>query len=153
MRGEYSTRQKREMMQYLSGHGLEHYTVDGFAEAMKQEGIAVGKTTVYRFLESLAEQGKARKYQSAQGSVSFYQYVEDDSNCDAHFHLMCTQCGALFHVDCAYMSQLSGHIHAAHGFIIDPRQTVLMGVCAKCSGEEEGSGDGADHGCGCHDRL
>ena len=45
MRGEYSTRQKREMMQYLSGHGMEHYTVDGFVEAMKEEGVAVGKTT------------------------------------------------------------------------------------------------------------
>ena len=153
MRGEYNTRQKREMMRYLSGHGLEHYTVDGFVEAMKEEGVSVGKTTVYRFLEALAEQGKARKYMSAQGNVSFYQYLEDDSHCDAHFHLMCTQCGALFHVDCAYMTQLSGHIHAAHGFTIDPRQTVLMGLCAKCSGEGEVAVHGADHGCGCDHQL
>ena len=53
MRGEYSTRQKREMMQYLSGHGMEHYTVDGFVEAMKEEGVAVGKTTVYRFYDKV----------------------------------------------------------------------------------------------------
>ena len=149
MRGEYNTRQKRDMMRYFSSHGLEHYSVDGFVDAMKREGVSVGKTTVYRFLESLAEQGKARKYMSAQGSVSFYQYLEDDSACDAHFHLLCTQCGALYHVECAYMSQLSGHIRTEHGFLIDPRQTVLMGICEKCSGEGGGERHGPDHGCGC----
>ena len=153
MRGEYNTRQRREMMQYLSGHGREHYSVDGFVEAMKQEGVAVGKTTVYRFLESLAEQGKARKYLSAQGDVSFYQYLEDDSDCDAHFHLLCARCGELYHVECAYMGELTRHVFAAHGFEIDPRQTVLMGICGKCSGTGKGEAHGADHGCGCHHQL
>ena len=156
MRGEYNTRQKREMMQFISTRGLEHYSVDSFVEAMHGEGVSLGKTTVYRFLESLAEQGRARKYMSAQGNTSFYQYIEDDSGCDAHFHLMCKLCGALYHVDCDHMAELISHISGAHGFAIDPRETVLMGVCKKCSGGEtagEGDDHGAHHCCGCHHHL
>ena len=149
MRGEYSTRQKRLMMSFLRQHDLEPYSVDDLVFEMQEQGEKIGRSTAYRYLEQLAEQGSVRKYQNARG-VTQYQHVEDASACDGHFHMMCRQCGRLLHVDCKLMGSLAEHIFSDHGFRLDPRETVLMGICAGCSGAQEGEKHGADHTCECH---
>lgn len=154
MRGAYSTRQKRELLKFLREHDLENFSVDEIVFRMQDAGAKVGRSTVYRNLESLAEQGSVRKYQNAQG-VTQYQHVEDESECDRHFHMMCKSCGTLMHVDCDLMRSLARHISEKHGFALDPRETVLVGLCARCAAknEEEDGQDGADHAGECHHCL
>lgn len=148
MRGEYSTRQKRELMHFMKAHSLEHFSVDDVMFRLQGEGTSIGRSTVYRYLEAMAEQGAVRKYQNAQGMTQ-YQHVEDESRCAKHFHMMCKRCGALLHVDCDRMQSLMAHIAGEHGFELDPKETVLVGVCAKCAGRE-GDVHGTDHAEGCH---
>ncbi|MGN0803408.1 MAG: Fur family transcriptional regulator [Candidatus Faecivicinus sp.] len=154
MRGEYSTRQKRELLRFLKDHNLENFSVDEVTFRLQDEGTQIGRSTVYRYLESLAEQGTVRKYQNAQGMTQ-YQHIEDEARCANHFHMMCKRCGALLHVDCGLMQSLTAHIAEEHGFALDPRETVLVGVCARCSGmkKEEETCDGTDHTEGCHHCL
>ena len=151
MRGEYNTRQKREILSFLKNHDLEPYSVDDLVFEMQEQGEKIGRSTVYRYLESLAEQGRVRKYQNAQGTMQ-YQHVEDTMACDAHFHMMCKSCGKLFHVNCDLMKQLSGHIFTHHHFRLDSCETILVGFCADCdSGEMKGECcHGADCAEGCH---
>ena len=144
MRGEYNTRQKRDMLAFLTGNSMKHYTLDELTGAMRDEGITAGKTTVYRFVEALAEQGRVRKYQNE--NESFYQYIEDDAGCDSHLHLMCRECGALYHVDCKLVDTLTRHILEDHDFILDARRTMLVGVCGKCAAQRKEEEDGADKG-------
>ena len=94
MRGEYNTRQKREILSFLKRHDLQHYSVDDLMFEMQRQGEKVGRSTVYRFLETLAEQGSVRKYQNSRG-VTLYQHVENHSACGEHFHMMCRECGKL----------------------------------------------------------
>jgi len=149
MRGEYNTRQKRDLLKFLKEHNLENFSVDEVVFRMQGEGAKVGRSTVYRYLEALAEQGSVRKYANAQG-VTQYQHVEDESQCGNHFHMMCKQCGKLKHVDCGLILALTQHISAEHGFALDPRETVLVGLCARCAGGKEAGNDGTDHAEGCH---
>lgn len=143
MRGEYNTRQKREMLRFLNNNALRNYSLDELSSAMREDGILAGKTTVYRFVETLAEQGRVRKYQSEQGAQ--YQYIEDDESCASHLHLMCRECGALYHVDCDLVGALTEHIKNDHDFALDALRTVLVGVCGKCAKIAEGSDtDAAD---------
>lgn len=144
MRGEYNTRQKRDMLAFLTSNNLKHYTLDELTQAMRDDGITAGKTTVYRFVEGLAEQGRVRKYQNDTGW--FYQYIEDDAHCDAHLHLMCRECGALFHVDCEMVGMLSRHIMAEHKFALDAKRTILVGICGECAAQQGEDADGADKG-------
>ena len=148
MRGEYSTRQKRELLKFMKAHSLENFSVDDVVFRLQDEGTHIGRTTVYRYLESMAEQGTVRKYQNAQGMTQ-YQHVEDESLCAKHFHMMCKQCGALLHVDCKLMQSLAAHIAGEHSFALDVKETVLVGTCAKCAGKGENR-HGADHAEGCH---
>ena len=45
------------------------------------------------------------------------------------------------------MRSLTEHIAEAHGFALDPKETVLVGLCAKCAGKKDGEADAdvADH--------
>ena len=152
MRREYNTRQKREMLKFLQDRRMQHFSVDEVVAEMQDRGEKIGRTTVYRFLELLTEQGNVRKYQSAQG-ITQYQHIEDDHHCSEHFHMMCKNCGSLLHVDCDLIRSLSSHIADEHGFTLDPRETVLVGICSKCSNSWEAGRDGADHAEGCHHCL
>ena len=62
MRGEYQTRQKREMTRFLAEHAMQSFTPEELARGMEAEGTRVGLTTAYRFLESLCRQQTARRY-------------------------------------------------------------------------------------------
>ena len=152
MRGEYSTRQKRELLAFLQERGMGHFTVDEVVFAMQGRGEKVGRSTVYRYLETLTAQGSVRKYQDAQG-VTQYQHVPDDAACDGHFHMLCKRCGCLLHVDCELIGSLAGHLMEAHGFRLDPRETILVGVCDKCRDAGEEGEHGAHSHDGCHHCL
>ncbi|MBR1821984.1 MAG: transcriptional repressor [Clostridia bacterium] len=152
-RGEYSTRQKRELLSFLKERSLQHFSVDEVVFEMQDRGEKIGRSTVYRYLELLAEQGSVRKYQSVQG-ITQYQHVEDAASCDDHFHMMCSRCGNLLHVDCAVMRTMSEHLMKDHGFRLDSRETILVGVCEKCRAD---GGEAVEHGAdsheGCHHCL
>ena len=149
MRGEYNTRQKRELLAFLRERSMQHFSVDDVVFEMQDRGEKIGRSTVYRYLELLAEQGSVRKYQSVKG-ITQYQHVEDDSRCDSHFHMMCSRCGNLMHVDCDLMRTMSEHLVKDHGFLLDPRETILVGVCQKC---RMAGGEAVEHGADCHERC
>ena len=150
MRGEYQTRQKREMTRFLAEHAMQSFTPEELARGMEAEGTRVGLTTAYRFLESLCRQQTARRYQDARG-LTRYQYHGGDDDCGRHFHVMCSCCGNMFHVDCEMAGQLAEHLFAGHGFRVDPRASVLVGLCKDCQkGGNEHGPDGAE---GCHRDL
>ena len=146
MRGEYNTRQKRELQRFLMERSMQHFSVDEVVFELRDRGEKVGRSTVYRYLEQLAEQGSVRKYLN-QG-VTQYQLVSNAASCDEHFHMMCSCCGNLMHVDCRLMWAMSEHLMVEHGFRLDPRETILVGVCDKCRAD---GGEEAAHGADCHE--
>lgn len=152
MRGEYSTRQKRELLRFLKERSLQHFSVDDVVFEMQDRGERIGRTTVYRYLELMAEQGTVRKYQN--NGVTQYQHVEDDTHCDDHFHMMCSACGNLMHVDCGLMRAMCDHLMKEHGFRLNPRETIMVGLCEKC---REAKGEVVEHAAdsheGCHHCL
>lgn len=131
VRGVYNTKQKTQILSYLSEHKQQRLGVDEVVQSLMELDVKVGKTTVYRHLEALSGQGAVHKYVSASG-VTCYQYVEDASECKRHAHLVCAGCGELLHVECALMEQLKRHMLLEHGFDLDAEKTVLYGRCGRC---------------------
>lgn len=132
VRGEYNTKQKEKLLKYLEQHPTRSFTVEEIVEDMKQQGDSVGKTTVYRHMEALNKLGSVRRSVPEAGGSAVYQYVPDAEACDQHFHMRCTACGELFHVECKLFERLSEHLRQDHGFVIDARHSVLSGVCRRC---------------------
>ena len=59
-RGEYNTRQKRELLAFLKERSMQHFSVDEVVFELRDRGEHIGRSTVYRYLEQLAEQGEQR---------------------------------------------------------------------------------------------
>ena len=51
------------------------------------------------------------------------------------FHCKCEKCGKLIHLHCEELQEIQSHLLGEHGFQLDPRRTVLYGLCEGCRAE------------------
>lgn len=126
----YRTKQGEWIETLLKETDGAHITAEELCRRLNENGTPAGLTTVYRRLEKLTERGIVRKYTTDTKGGACYQYC-GDAVCE-HFHLKCLTCGALLHADCDFLSRLSEHVGAEHGFSIDNGKTVFYGECAAC---------------------
>ncbi len=132
---EYRTRQREVILEFLKNSDSCHVSIEEVLEHLKAAGEKVGRTTIYRYMEKLTDEGVLRKYFIEEGAGACYQYVNPQENCHEHFHLKCLKCGRLIHVECEYLDQIGSHILTHHGFEIDNTKTVFYGICRDCSSD------------------
>lgn len=127
-RKEYETRQRDELLGFFRARPDKCFSAP---EILRAPEITLGQATVYRLLARFAEDGELVKFVSP-GTGALYQYKKDD--CRSHFHLKCTSCGKLIHMDCTFMKEMEAHIFAAHDFAVDNSMTTIYGLCGQCRG-------------------
>lgn len=128
----YRTKQRNDILEFLKTNTAQHLTADAITDALKQSGVSVGKTTVYRYLDKLANEGKVRRYFVPDAKSACYEFIDPALACHMHYHLKCTACGALLHVECGLMDQVAAHMERDHRFVVDQTKTVLYGLCHAC---------------------
>jgi len=133
----YKTKQQDLILNCLINNKEVHITVESVLEYLKLEGSSVGQTTVYRYLDKLVNNGIVRKYNFENGERACFQYIDQGSECNQHFHLKCVTCCRLIHLKCEQMSQLQIHIFNEHGFNIDNCKTTLYGQCEDCVSKQK----------------
>lgn len=128
----YSTDKNRRLTDYLVKNTDRHLsTHDIILAVCGADGK--GKSTVYRQLRRLVENGDLMRMRGADGKQTLYQYVGGATGCSRHFHLKCTVCGRVIHLDCGRIEEFCSHISAEHAFLLDPRKTVMYGKCIECA--------------------
>lgn len=133
MKRKYRTRQIDALLKFLENNADSQLSVNEIAAAV---GRTAGKSTVYRRIKELTDTGLVRRFRGEDGRSVFYQFVGEKCIRDNHFHLKCTHCGKLVHLDCTRMEKLAGHIGERHGFLLDSAKCVLYGKCGSCIGEK-----------------
>ena len=129
----YTTRQQRAVLNCIAAHQDGHVTALELLEELHRQGEPVGLATVYRQLERLEQAGRIHKINTEEGAC--YQYCDHpDGGCCL---LKCERCGRIYHTDCAHLGPLYRHIAAEHHFVINPRKTMLYGLCAACRKAED----------------
>lgn len=134
--GRYNTKQRDQIMAYLQKNKDDHITVEQLIEDFKEEGCAIGTSTVYRYLDLLVKEGVLRKYMIEEGCPACFQYSEPAKECKEHFHLKCSVCGELYHVESENLTKAEVELSEKYGFHIDSLKTVFYGYCKKCKNEE-----------------
>lgn len=132
----YNTEQKKQLIDFMTRHAQTAFSAEQAAQEMESElgENAPGKSTVYRLLSRLCDEGKVKRFSQRGERQSYYQIVAG-KHCDRHFHLKCTRCGRLLHMSDEESEKLVSEILSASDFLIDRENTVLYGVCAKCAQE------------------
>lgn len=126
----YQTKQQQAVLQCLRERAEECLSAGDLSDYLRQEGFSVGLATVYRQLDKLTQQGLAHKVTTEDGAL--YQYCPQAGHPHDCFLLRCEGCGRMVHLDCSHLEEVCRHLSAEHHFQIDPRRTVLTGLCQRC---------------------
>ncbi len=128
----YNTRQREAIRDYLVSLKGEHVTVDQVTAHLSNTGYPVGRTTIYRYLDKLTRDGKAKKFSVAGLPCACFQLIEEPMECEDRFHLKCENCGELLHLECEVLRDIKEHVFNDHAFAINALKTVFYGTCQKC---------------------
>ena len=145
----YKTAGRQRLLEFLESRPDRQLTAEEICREMdRQDGETSRKSTVYRHLSELCDEGLARKYRSDNQSAYVYQYV-GRGDCCRHFHLKCVACGELIHLECTVSEELLAHISSHHGFEVDSGRSILYGLCKACDALEKKQDITHPRGCSC----
>ena len=133
MSKNYKTEGRQKLLKFMSTHLDAHYTADQIC--MELNGDLSRRSSIYRNISLLCDEGILRKFRCEGQSCFVYQYV-GESGCSEHFHLKCIGCGKLMHLECEMGKDLKNHIFQSHGFDVDCGRSILYGVCLECERNE-----------------
>lgn len=129
---KYHTKNRTKILNCLKVNSDKHMTIEQIDEALNHE---VPLASIYRNMDDLVAEGIVRKYVIDRNNSACYQII-DDGNEHNHFHLLCTKCGKLIHLECHEVDHLLKHISDEHSFSIDISKVTLYGLCEDCQREE-----------------
>lgn len=140
MNRSYMTPSRRAVIALFRSHPHRRFTAEQVCTLvcqLNEEGTALlGKSTVYRQLARLCQQGQLTRTTdtdgpSSGGAVHVYQYAAPDGRGESAFRLQCRRCGRITPLDCEQADALVAHLRDHHGFA-PAGDTVLRGVCRDC---------------------
>lgn len=130
---EYVTEQKKILKKILEENSDSAYTVEELMEKLRVRcgDSAPGKSTVYRLITHLVEDGTVKKF-SGEGSRKWSYQIVMGEHCDCHLHLKCMDCGRLIHLDESVSDELLDKVRTISDFSVNEEATVLFGRCGGC---------------------
>lgn len=129
----YKTKQKELIFKVLFENTDKVLTINDIKKIIDQKKLNIGLTTIYRNLFELEKKILVIKNIKDNGEAE-YQLLKDD--CKNFFHIKCTKCGKISHLNCNEMESVAQHIQKEHGFYINST-TTINGSCSECHDEEE----------------
>lgn len=130
----YKTEQKKALIDFLTKNSSRTFTIEEICREMEEDGEYVlppGRSTVYRLIPKLIEENIVRQFYRGTSGKAVYQIVGGEG-CGGHMHLKCTACGRIFHMSAGISEELSKRIAMWNGFMVNPGQTMVFGVCREC---------------------
>ena len=128
---EYKTHQKELLLGYLYENRETPLTVEQISEGLAALPGAPGKSTVYRLIGKLAEEGRIKRFEQGNSRTFAYQLAGGEE-CHHHLHLKCTECGRLLHMDHAQSEKILEEILGDSDFAVSQEDTTLFGKCGAC---------------------
>ncbi len=117
------------MLRIASSSALFRSAQDIHAE-LRAAGESVGLTTVYRHLQSLAEDGVLDTLRAGEGEL-LYRYCHSEEH---HHHLVCQSCGSTAEFEAADIERWIEQAALKHGYTSSSHTLEIFGLCARCQG-------------------
>ena len=119
---------RREDIRHSLGRGQGFRTAQQLFAQMRSSGSRIGLATIYRTVQSMADEGEVDVLRTDAGEVA-YRRCSSDTH---HHHLVCRECGTTVEIAARSVEQWAGRVAAEHEF--DEVQHVLeiFGRCPAC---------------------
>lgn len=133
---EYKTKQRQLVMDFLKANANKCVLIEDIYRGLLLQNEKIGKTTVYRTLTKLLQEGKVLKFRNENGEGAMYQYRNEECRQQNHIHLKCLACDKIIHLDCSFIDDLKTHLAQDHAFQLDETNTVIYGYCDACANKQ-----------------
>ena len=133
----YHTKTSDLISQFIEQNQEKGFTAAELSDFLSQNDVPVNKTTVYRNLDKMTENGLLIKHKSPVSEGFIYQTVENEHHCEEHIHFQCSKCGSVIHLDDKKTSQYLKALSDELGLKIDMHLSYLNGICPKCRTENK----------------
>lgn len=117
----------REAMQQETGFR----SAQDIYATLRASGQSVGLSTVYRHLQSFADQGLADVIHTPDGETTYRFCGEVGTH---HHHLVCRNCGRAEEIEGRAVERWAASVAEKHGFTAVDHTVEVFGLCADCSG-------------------
>ena len=114
--------------------------VDDFVSAqelhqmLRARGSQVGLATVYRALQTHADDGRVDVLRSDAGEAVYRRCDQPDH----HHHLVCRSCGAAVEISRPAVEAWAEDVARAHGYIDVTHTVEIFGLCPRCAALSSG---------------
>ena len=126
----HHSEQKDVLCGYLRQNAARSFSIEEIVTELQKQGRCPGKSTVYRLMTQLVQEGRVRRFVRGNGRHFGYQWLTCHG--EAHLHCRCLQCGKLYHLDHEASEEMQKALLTVNGFALDTAQTTLMGTCPGC---------------------
>ena len=126
----YQTAQKKLLLDFLREHSRQAFTIEELAAALEGREHAPGKSTLYRLMPLLVQEGRVKRVVRGTSRQFLYQMMGE--SCRTHLHLKCSICGQMVHMGHEESLELVRMIDKKYHFSVSEGDTVLFGLCENC---------------------
>ncbi len=121
------TRQRAAVTEALEAQG-EFRSAQEIYDIVRGRGDSVGLTTVYRALQSMAEDGQVDVIVRGDGESVYRQCSPSH-----HHHLVCRSCRSTVEIDAPDVERWASEVAARHGYRDVTHTVEVFGVCSRCA--------------------
>ena len=122
----------RRALTALIARRTGHFTAaDLLAQARSRE-VNVGRATVFRTLDFLAEQGELERIDLPSGEHAYVACAPREH----HHHVVCRECGKSAEVQDAGLQSVVAEVGRRSGYRIESHRLELYGLCPDCAAQQ-----------------
>ncbi|MCL2377457.1 MAG: transcriptional repressor [Defluviitaleaceae bacterium] len=103
-----------------------HPTIEELYAEIYKDHPAISKTTVYRNLRVLEENGAVRRLSLPDGPDRY------EGQPKPHYHFKCSTCGSVFDIDMPTIGDIDASVESKYGFEVKDHDLVFHGKCSDC---------------------
>lgn len=119
---------RRKLIAATIDESKEFLTAQQVHAQLRDAGESVGLATVYRALQSMAENNEVDWIRNEEGEVA-YRSCSDEH----HHHLICRRCGKTIEVFPDWLENWTSEVAAKHGYTQPEHLLEIWGLCPDCS--------------------
>ena len=127
-----STKHRNSILEEMEKAG-QPATVETIYLKLKERGVAISLSTVYRVLEALLGKGLVVKTNVNDDSKALYEI----NNMEHKHHLLCVKCRKMLPVDGCPLEDYEKALEEKLGFSIKGHKLEMFGYCKSCKYQDE----------------
>lgn len=104
-----------------------HFTAADLVAEARERRLAIGRATIFRALDLLAELGLVERLDLPSGE---HAYVACEPH--HHHHVICSRCGRSAEIADEGLRTVVERVAAETGFSVDTHRLELFGLCPRC---------------------